>query len=112
MSKEEILSELEKDIQKSANDKGGEYFYEDAKKRLKKLVILDRPGVMEALRYWLCLRSQDLTMIAVWLTRDLMIKELKPDLENLKEDIKAGKVFKPYYIEMIDRALKTLNENT
>jgi hypothetical protein len=47
-------------------------------------------------------------MIAVALVNDLVISELKPELTNLKQDIESDKVFLPYYLKAVDRALKAI----
>jgi hypothetical protein len=41
---------------------------------------------------------------------DLKIKELKPDLEVLRKEIESGKVFLPYYNELVDNALSALSK--
>ena len=109
MSKEEVLAELNIDLENSKDDKGGEYFYIDVTKRLRRLIISDRPGVVEALRYWLRLRQADLTDIAVDLVRDFAIRELKSELETLKKEIESGKVFHPSYVEGVDEALEAMD---
>jgi hypothetical protein len=87
MSKEEVLAKLNIDIENSKDDKGGEYFSIDVKKRLSRLIVSDRPGVVEALRYWLQLRQVDLTDIAVDLVRHFALRELKSELETLKKEV-------------------------
>jgi hypothetical protein len=112
MSKEEVLSELQKDIERNKNEKYGEYFYDDVKKRLKYLIISDKIGVIEVLRSWINMRHPQYTIVAAWLAGDFMITELKPDLEKLREDIRNGKSFKPYYVKFIDNSLKAIDKFT
>jgi len=42
---------------------------------------------------------------------DLKLRELKPDIERLLEDVRAGKAFWPYYEEFIVPALKRIETN-
>ena len=78
-------------------------------KRAKHLILEDRFGVIGVLKEWLSLRKDPITMIAVNLTTDLIIPELKPDLEILRKEIASGKVFLPYYNEWVDKALKAIS---
>ena len=48
-------------------------------------------------------------MLAVDLAKNLNITELKPELENLKKDIASGKIFLPYYVEWVDKALNAIS---
>jgi hypothetical protein len=109
MTKEEVLAAFELDIQKE-DPRMSESTTEDIKKTAKTLIIKDRDGVVEALRYWLRLRDDGHTMAAVYVIGDVYIPELKPDLECLRADIESGKVFLPYYNYWVDLALKTINE--
>lgn len=108
MSRDEVLAEFEIDFEKSISDKGGEYLYADINKRAKKLILVDRMGVVETSRYWFSLRKEPYTMLAVDLIEKLQIKELKPELEILRKEIESGKVFLPYYNEWVDKALSAL----
>jgi hypothetical protein len=109
MTKEEVLAAFELDIQKG-DPRMGDSTIEDIKKTAKTLIIKDRSGVIEALRYWLRLRDSGLTMTAVSIIADIYIPELKPDLECLRADIESGKVFHPSYNYLVDLALKNINE--
>ena len=109
MSKEEVLAAFELDIQ-NGDPKMGELTTEDIKKTAKTLIIKDRTGVIEALRYWLLLRDRGLTVTAVAVLANVYIPELKPDFECLKSEIVTGKVFHPSYLDLVDLALKNINE--
>jgi hypothetical protein len=110
MSKEEVLAELDKIIQDDdvLYYKMGEVIVEDITASARNRIIKDRAGVIEALRFWLCLRDRRLTLMAVSVIGDLVITELKPDLEKLRNEIASGKTFLPYYNEWVDTALQQL----
>lgn len=110
MSKEEVLAEFDIDIKEYEDEKQAGLFDQSILNRVKRLIISDRPGVVEALRYWLRLRQRGLTVTALNVIADVNFPELKPDLECLKKDIESGKVFLPYYIYWVDRALKAINK--
>ena len=91
MTKEDVLAQFDLDIQRM-EPKMGESTTEDLKKTVKRLIINDRLGVIEALRYWLRLRDVGLTLTAVILIWDAVIPELKPDVICLKKEIESGKI--------------------
>jgi hypothetical protein len=109
MSKEEILAEFDIDLNDPVSVKDGEYLYEHILVRAKRMVVNDRIGMVEVLRYWLSLRKDLYTMMAVDIIKDLVISELKPELNILKEDIESGKIFLPYYKQWVDRVLKAIS---
>jgi hypothetical protein len=109
MPKEDILAEFEVDFIRSIPDKNGEYLAVDLKKHAKRLAIKDRSGVIEACKYWIELRQEPYTLLAIIIVMDLVLKELKPELTDLRGDINSGRSFKPYYNELIDNALKVIS---
>ena len=111
MSKEEVLAAFELDIQRVA-PRMSESTTEDIIKTAKKLIIKDRDGVIEALRYWLGLRDIGLTITALCVIAENYIPELKPDLECLRAEIESGKVFHPSHNYWVDLALKNINRQT
>jgi hypothetical protein len=108
MSKEEVLAEYDIDLKQFENDKDGSFVNQALLTRTKRLILKDRLGVVEALRYWLSLRADGLTMTAVDLIGYVNIPELKPDLECLKKEIESGKTFLPDYNYWVDRSLKSI----
>jgi hypothetical protein len=110
MSKETILMEFEIDVSDPSSQKDGNSLYYLILKRTKRLIIGDRLGVLNALRYWFSLRSDPFTLIAVNLVQDLQITELKPELKKLRKEIESGKAFLPYYNEWVERALKAITK--
>ena len=55
------------------------------------------------------MRKEPYTLFAIGIVMDLAIKELKNDLIDLRKDIESGKVFKLYYNELVDNALKAIS---
>lgn len=108
MSKEEILEEFETDFTNPRAEKDGEYFHEIVLLRARRLILKDRGGMIEALRYWISLRKGPHTMLAVYIVEKLGISELKSELEVLKKDIASHKVFLPWYEREVDRALEAI----
>jgi hypothetical protein len=110
VTKEGVLAEFELDIN-NGDPRMGDQTIEDIKNTAKTLIIKDRGGVIEALRYWLNLRDWGLTPIALNVITAVRIPELKPDLESLKVDIESGKALRPYLVYLVDLALKSTREN-
>lgn len=69
----------------------------------------DRSDLVSALREWLKLRSEPRTMLAVDIAASHSLSELKPDIERLLADVRAGKAFWPYYQDNIQRELSKLS---
>lgn len=109
MTKEDVLLEFETAALNPGAKYSGNEYEEYVLKRAKRLIVTDRTVVIEALKYWLQLRDDSGTMIAVDLIGILVIPELKRDLEELKAEIENGKVFFPYYSEPVKKALKAID---
>jgi hypothetical protein len=109
MSKEEVLAEFDRDITNQGYKPDGNIIYRIIFQHAAQLILTDRLGVIDALRYWLLLRDDPFTVFAINLIQDLVIKELKPDLEKLRNDIESRNTLLPYYNEWVDRALKAIS---
>jgi hypothetical protein len=110
MSKEDVLAEYDVIFKKYENDKTN-FVNQVLLERTKQLIVKDRLGVVEALRYWLSSRESGLTVAVANLIADVNIPELKPELKCLRKEIESGKIFHPYYNYCVDRALKAISEN-
>ena len=108
MTKTEVLEQLETDITDPGSYKSGEYLRTHVLSRAKAISSMDRDGLVEAMREWLGMRSEPKTMIAVMVSEKLRLKELKSDIETLREDVFAGKYFPRFYLREIDATLKVL----
>jgi hypothetical protein len=62
------------------------------------------------MREWITQRDKR-TLLAMNIAVDLKLLELKPDIQRLLEDVRAGKAFSPYYEEFIAPALKRIEAN-
>jgi hypothetical protein len=110
MSKESVLEEFQS-VYADPESKDGGYLYLGLLDRAKRLVITDRIGVVEALRYWISLRDHRHTNHAAMLTGALALKELKPDLEKLREDIISRKAYLTKYTGWVDKELKKIKSS-
>ena len=110
MSKEDVLAKFQKIWEKEeySRDENGWYLYEDLRENAKNLMTNDREGVIEAARYWLSLREVPRTQYAMSLSKDLVLKELKRDIEGVREDIIARRNYPAPDTYWADRALKAL----
>jgi hypothetical protein len=107
VTKESVLAAFERDIQ-NGDPKMGDSTIEDIKKTAATLIVQDRKGVIEALRYWLSLRDIGLTPTALCIIADVdAMSELKPDLDVLRLEIESSDVFHPSYLHLIDLAVKS-----
>lgn len=106
MSKEDVLSAFQTDFNNPGSLKSGEYLEEQIVKRARWLFPKDPSGVIEALREWLLNRQEPHTMLAVTVIEELAIVQLRNELLSLKDDIVQGKIFMPFYVDDVDKALK------
>ena len=111
MSKEEVLANFQIAIDNKTYEHDGNLLLDDLLERAQKIVINDREGLVEALRYWISLREQFRTEKAVILTKYLVLKELKLDLDKLRDDIVSGKYLPGNHTGRVDRALKAIDTN-
>jgi len=110
MSKEDVLAKFQKIWEKEeySRNENGWYLYEDLRENTKNLMTNDREGVIEAVRCWLLLREVGRTEMAMGLAKDLTLKELKPDIEKVREDIIARRYYPAPDTYWADCALKAL----
>jgi hypothetical protein len=111
MTKESVLRDLQEIENDRKTDKQGNLMFYEMLDRLKKLVVTDRNGVVDAMRYWLSLRDQYLTEIAESIAQFLLLKELRPELEQIKKEILARKYYHVPYTGWIDMALKAFDDD-
>lgn len=109
-NKKNILKAFETDLSDPGSIKSGEYLEEHILMNARRFLIEDRQALIEVLQHWLSLRSEPKTMLAVVVTRELKLIELKSQLEELKKEVQAGKVFLPFYADSINEALAILGK--
>jgi hypothetical protein len=107
MSKEKVLAEFQV-VFRDPRSEDGVFLYENLLNRARSILISDRAGLVEALRLWISLRDQVHANTAVIMAGDLAIKELKPDLQRLREDIISRKAFPTNYTGWVDKALEAI----
>lgn len=88
--------------------------------KLAGLVASNRDALVEYLRGLMSFRVRDSSRVdadavreaGIWLALDvteaLSLHELRPDIENLIQDIRAGYVFKPVHENMVSRYLSRM----
>lgn len=64
----------------------------------------NRNELAGAMRHWIRQRSPR-TLLAVRIAAEHQLHELKSDIQQLLEEVRAGKAFSPYYEEFIQPAL-------
>jgi len=110
MSKEDVLTEFEKICNKEeySRAENGNFLLEDILQNARNLVNIDRDGLIGALRNWLELRKVGRTEYAMSIAEDLKLKELKPDIEAVRNDIILRRYYPVADTYWTDRALKAL----
>jgi len=108
MNKEEIEKTFEADFTNPGSIKSGEYLAEHVLNRAKELIHNDRLGLVEVLRSWILQRSEPRTMLAVNITGELRLFELKEEVDALRVAVKNGECFLPFYIRQIENALNSI----
>ena len=110
MTKREILEWLEGEVQSYPERTTGNECEDHIVRLAGRVVESDRSELAEAMREWIDQRGKR-TLLAVRIAAEHKLRELKPDIQRLLEDVRAGKVFSPYYEEFIAPALKRIEAN-
>ena len=110
MTKQEILKWLEGEVQGYPERATGNECEDFIVRLAGRVVQSDRHELVEAMRHWIIERSKR-TLLAVRIAAEHKLLELKPDIERLLEDVRAGRAFSPYYEEFITPALKGIQAN-
>jgi hypothetical protein len=107
MTKQEILEWLEGEVQGYPDRATGNECGQFITRLASRVVESDRCALVEAMREWIVQRGNR-TLLAMNIATDLKLRELKPDIERLLEDVRANTAFSPYYEEFITPALKRI----
>jgi hypothetical protein len=110
MTKQEILEWLEGEVQGYPERATGNECEDFIVRIAGRVVESDRNELIAALREWIAQRGNR-TLLAIRISTEHKLRELKPDIQRLLEDVRAGKAFSPYYEEFIAPALKRLEAN-
>jgi hypothetical protein len=108
MSKYDVLTALETDMNDLGSYKSGEYLEEHVLMHARYFLPGDRSGLVEAMREWINLRSEPRTMLAVKIADELGLREMISDIEALRREIASAKIFPSFYLHDIDNALNSL----
>ena len=92
--------------------KKGEYFQDQIEKRVSIYISQGhRDQVVDVLRKWI-IQREHLAMNAVSIAKTHSFSELIPEIDQLNNDVLAGKVFYTYYsAEWIAPALESLKSD-
>ena len=107
MTKAEILKWLEGEVQGYPERATGNECEDFIVRLAGRVVQSDRREFVEAMRRWV-VEHGNRTLLAVRIAGEHKLRELKPDVERLLEDVRAGRAFSPYYEDLITRALKQI----
>ncbi len=108
--KDDVIAAFETDFADPGALKSGEYLEGHVLERAKAMFSGSRCTVIEVLREWLLLREDPRTMIAVTVIRELGIRELREEVVDLRKDVQAGRVFRRWYVQNIDKTISILDE--
>lgn len=114
MTKESVLNELLEIENDKRFEKQGNLMFFEMLDRLKILIVTDRNGVIDAMRYWLSSKDLGSRETAENLSRFLLLKELRPELEQIRKEITTRKCHLlpiRHYLEPIDLALQAFDDD-
>jgi len=107
MTKQDIIKWLDGEVKSYPPRATGNECGQFVTRLAARVVESDRNELVAAMREWITQRDKR-TLLAMNIAVDLKLLELKPDIQRLLEDVRAGKVFSPYYEEFIAPALKRM----
>jgi hypothetical protein len=108
MTKQEILDWLDSEVEGYPQRATGNECEDFVVKLAGRIVSSDRSNLVEAMRQWILDRGRR-TLLGVRIAKTYKLYELKPDIQQLLEDVRARKAFLPYYEEFIAPALRQLD---
>lgn len=109
MTEQEIRTWLEGEIRNYPERATGNACGDFIVRLAGRVVESHRQQLLEAMRSWISERS-GWTLLAVRMASEHQLRELKPDIERLLEDVRAHRVFSRYYEEFITAALARIKE--
>ncbi len=109
MTKTEILAWLEGEVQGYPERATGNECEDYVVRLAGRIVESDRAELAEAMHEWIGQRGKR-TLLAVRIVAEYKLRELKPVIQRLLEDVRVGKVFSPYYEEFIAPALRRMSQ--
>ena len=103
------MEDLEADIAGFPERASGEEFYEFMINQAGRWIERDPEGLVGALRAWLALRAEPRTMLAVEIAARFRLTELRPEIEWLPADVRAGQAFRSHSVRPIEKALANID---
>jgi hypothetical protein len=107
MKKQEILEWLEGEVQGYPERATGNECEDHIVRLAGRVAESDRNALVEAMRDWIEQRDKR-TLLAVRIVGEQALRELKPHIQRLLDEVRTGKVFSPYYEEFIAPALRRI----
>ena len=105
---EAVLSWLEAELKAFPDRTPQDEFYGYFLRRAGEAIGTDRSSVVSALTIWIQSRSEPRTMLALKISPAYHLSELRPEIEQLLNDIMAGRAFLPYHSRYVLEALDNL----
>ena len=109
MTAEQLRKWLDGELNNYPERTSGEELYSFFIRQTAKFVKSNRRELIEALTYWLKLRIEPKTMLALDIAEKHNLTELREEIEDLLKDVESGRAFKPYYGQFIINTLKKLS---
>lgn len=108
MTANDVKVYLETEISNYPERADPEDFYRFILNRMNLLLPQKREQLVDTLRMWLNEATNTRTNLALEAAVEFKLIELKEDIRRLRDAVRAGQCFKPYYSEFIERHLKNL----
>lgn len=108
MTPGEIKKWLENEIANYPERSDPPDFYAFMMRQIRKIMPHERAALVHVLKEWLRSPSAVTTNLTLEIAKTYQLCELKSALETLRNAIKAGKIFKPYYVNDVESTLKRL----
>jgi len=99
---------LESQIENFPERASGEDFFKFMIRQAGKVYETQRADLIDTLREWLQVRTSPRTPLAVDIASFYNLHELIPDIVDLRNAVRRGEAFKPYYENTITKALEKI----
>jgi hypothetical protein len=108
MSKDDVLADFAIDLADPDAQRDGNMLSERLLARSRRLIGVDRPGLVSALAQWLEAADPVLPVQAAVLARELRLVELREVIVRVRDGISAGSALRPTSAWIFDRAVEAL----
>jgi hypothetical protein len=107
MTKNEVISWLEDQVSASHEKETGNETADRISALMAGSLEANRAAVVGAIKQWISQQSER-TLLAGLIAARCELHEVRPDLEHLLKDVRAGRAFEPYYEQFITSVLDRL----